>query len=50
MTDDRLPRIVLEGESVGTRPPGRPPKRWRDSWKSTSQEILQRQVRNQQII
>lgn len=46
MAEDRLPRIALEGTPVGNRPPGRPPKRWRDSWQSTSQELLRRQTRN----
>uniref|UniRef100_A0AAR5P179 Reverse transcriptase domain-containing protein n=1 Tax=Dendroctonus ponderosae TaxID=77166 RepID=A0AAR5P179_DENPD len=49
MTDDRLPRIVLEGKPAGTRPPGEPPKRWKDSWQSTSQETIPRQARNQYI-
>ncbi|XP_060533783.1 uncharacterized protein LOC132706454 [Cylas formicarius] len=45
MGEDRLPRIALEGIPVGS-PLGRPPKRWRDSWQSTSQELMQRQARN----
>lgn len=38
MDENRLPRRVLEGRPLGSRQPGRPPKRWRDSWQSTSQE------------
>ena len=34
----RLPNIVLHNQPHGTRPRGRPPKRWKDSWESTSQE------------
>ncbi|XP_019765819.1 uncharacterized protein LOC109541398 [Dendroctonus ponderosae] len=46
MDKNSLPRIVLEGKPVGTRPAGRPPKRWKDSRQSTSQEILQRRAQN----
>lgn len=38
MTEDRLPRIAFQSRPAGDRPPGRPPKRWKDSWQSTSQE------------
>lgn len=38
MTDDRLVKIARNGKPETRRPPGRPPKRWRDSWQSTSQE------------
>ena len=43
MEENRLPRIALEGKPMGKRQPGRPPKRWKDSWQSISQELLQRQ-------
>ncbi|XP_056633386.1 uncharacterized protein LOC130442984 [Diorhabda sublineata] len=32
MDENRLPRIVLENNPPSSRPPGRPPKRWKDSW------------------
>lgn len=34
----KLPTTAPEGKLVDNRLSGRPPKRWRDSWKSTSQE------------
>ena len=43
MEESRLPRIALEGKPAGKRLPGRPPQRWKDSWQSTSQELIQRQ-------
>lgn len=46
MDERRLPRIALEGKPTGKREPGRPPKRWKDSWQSTSQELLQRTHQN----
>ncbi|XP_057652394.1 uncharacterized protein LOC130891583 [Diorhabda carinulata] len=42
MTTDRIAKIVRNNIPHGRRPVGRPPKRWRDSWQSTSQELLQR--------
>jgi hypothetical protein len=39
MDTNRLPHIVSHGKPSGSRPRGRPPKRWRDSWQSTSQEV-----------
>jgi len=44
MEEGRLPRIVLEGKPIGKRAPGRPPKRWKDSWQSTSEELIQRNL------
>jgi len=38
MNEDTLPRIVSENIPTGRRLLGRPSKRWRDSWQSTSQE------------
>ena len=38
MDDDRLAKIISSNNPRGLRLPGRPPKRWRDSWTSTSQE------------
>lgn len=38
MDKNRLPTIALENNPPGSRPHGRPPKRWRDSWQSTSQK------------
>jgi endonuclease/exonuclease/phosphatase family metal-dependent hydrolase len=38
MDAGRLAKITLQGVPTGKRPPGRPPKRWRDSWSSVSQE------------
>ncbi|XP_056637716.1 uncharacterized protein LOC130445851 [Diorhabda sublineata] len=46
MDETRLPRIVLENDPPGSRPPGRLPKRWKDSWQSTSQEKMQMQLHN----
>ena len=46
MEENRLPRIALEGKPIGKRKPGRPPKRWKDSWQSTSQELIQRNLQN----
>ncbi|XP_057657401.1 uncharacterized protein LOC130894538 [Diorhabda carinulata] len=46
MDENRLPRIVLENNPSGSRPPGRPPKRWKVSSQSTSQEKMQRQLQN----
>ncbi|XP_056646891.1 uncharacterized protein LOC130451715 [Diorhabda sublineata] len=46
MDENRLPRIVLEINPPGSRPSRRPPKRWKDSWKSTSVEKMQRQLQN----
>jgi len=45
MEEGRLPRIALEGKPTGKRAPGRPTKRWKDSWQSTSQELIQRNTR-----
>ena len=41
MDDTRLPKIAKNGRPSGTRPPGRPPTRWYESWSSTSQLRLQ---------
>lgn len=38
MGNERIVKAAREGKPEGSRPPGRPPKRWRDSWSSTSQE------------
>ncbi|XP_060534516.1 uncharacterized protein LOC132706935 [Cylas formicarius] len=46
MDENRLSRIVLKNNRPGPRPPGRPPKRCKDSWQSTSQEKMQRQLQN----
>lgn len=46
MDENRLPKIALVGRPAGKRPLGRPPKRWKDSWQSTSQDMLQGNVRN----
>jgi len=46
MEEGRLPRIALEGKTIWKRAPGRPPKRWKDSWQSTSQELIQRNLQN----
>jgi len=46
MEEGRLPRIALEGKPIGKRAPGRPPKRWKESWQSTSQELIQRNLQN----
>ncbi|XP_030763151.1 uncharacterized protein LOC115887795 [Sitophilus oryzae] len=46
MDERRPPRIALEGKPTGKREPGRPPKRWKDSWQTTSQELLQRTHQN----
>lgn len=40
MDDNRLPKIARDGLPRSTRPPGRPPKRWYDSWNSSSQQQL----------
>jgi len=34
MEEGRLPRIALEGKPIGKKAPGKPPKRWKDSWQS----------------
>lgn len=41
MDTERIAKIVLSGKPAGKRPIGRPPKRWRDSWTSVSQENQQ---------
>lgn len=38
MSSNRIPHIALHGTPNGQRRPGRPPKRWRESWSSASQE------------
>jgi len=38
MEEGRLPRIALEGKPIGKRAPGRPPKRWKDSWQSNKKK------------
>ena len=38
MNASRMPYVALHGVPNGQRPPGRPPKRWKDSWSSASQE------------
>jgi len=38
MDRERLPRIARDGKPVAKRPPGRPPKRWAQSWMSSSIE------------
>jgi len=38
MSDDRLAKRARDGRPFTRRPPGRPPKRWRECWTSTSQE------------
>ncbi|XP_057662518.1 uncharacterized protein LOC130897602 [Diorhabda carinulata] len=43
---DENRKIVLENNPPGSRPPGRPPRRWKDSWQSTSHEKIQRQLQN----
>ena len=43
-SSDRMVRIVTDEFPAGNRPPGRPPKRWRDSWTSTSQEQTPRRT------
>ena len=35
---DRILRIAADELPAGNRPQGRPPKRWRDNWTSTSRE------------
>lgn len=39
MGDERLAKIARNGKPAARRPPGRPPKRWKDSWSSASQEV-----------
>ena len=38
MGAERLAKIARNGKPATKRPPGRPPKRWKDSWSSASQE------------
>ncbi|XP_045480943.1 uncharacterized protein LOC123685328 [Harmonia axyridis] len=38
MDEERIARIVRDGNPGTRRPLGRPPKRWKDSWTSISQE------------
>jgi len=43
----RMEEGRLEGKPIGKRAPGRPPKRWKDSWQSTfHQELIQRNLQN----
>jgi len=44
MEEGRLPCIALEGNPIGKRTLGRLPKRWKDSWQSTSQELIQKNL------
>jgi len=46
MEEGRLPRIAVEGKPIGKRAPGRPPKRWKDSWQFTPQELIQKNLQN----
>ncbi|XP_044766305.1 uncharacterized protein LOC123322425 [Coccinella septempunctata] len=39
MQDDRLAKAAYKEKPNTTRPLGRPPKRWADSWTSSSQDI-----------
>uniref|UniRef100_A0AAR5Q8Q0 Endonuclease/exonuclease/phosphatase domain-containing protein n=1 Tax=Dendroctonus ponderosae TaxID=77166 RepID=A0AAR5Q8Q0_DENPD len=41
MDSERIAKIVSNENPAGKRPIGRPPKRWKDSWTSISQEIQQ---------
>jgi len=38
--------ITTVGTLYWKRAPGRPPKRWKESWQSTSQELIQRNRQN----
>lgn len=38
MSSDRIAKIARNGRPASKRPVGRPPKRWKDSWTSISQE------------
>ena len=38
MADDRIAKIAKNSRPLNVRPPGRPPKRWYESWTSGSQE------------
>ena len=38
MDDHRLPKIAMQHKPATSRPVGRPPKRWADSWTSASQD------------
>lgn len=38
MTEDRWAKWAKDGRPNSRRPPGRPPKRWHESWTSVSQE------------
>ncbi|XP_011878666.1 PREDICTED: uncharacterized protein LOC105567969 [Vollenhovia emeryi] len=38
MGEERIARTARDGKPTSRRPPGRPPKRWMDSWTSGSQE------------
>lgn len=40
MDNGRLAKITMKGKPNTRRPQGRPPKRWKDSWVSTSTEDL----------
>lgn len=46
MDKNKLPKIDLKNNPLGSSPPGRLPKRWRDSWHSVSQEKMQRQLQD----
>ena len=39
MSNQRYPKLAVEGRIEGHRPRGRPPKRWLDNIKSSCQEI-----------
>ncbi|XP_045462678.1 uncharacterized protein LOC123672567 [Harmonia axyridis] len=41
MSDDRLAKIAQEEKPNTSRPPGRPPTRWYESWSSSSQQQLE---------
>lgn len=45
MDENRLPKIALENPP-GSRPPWRPPKRWKGSWHFASLEKTQKQLQN----
>jgi len=44
--DERKQSTTYCVKLAGTRPSGRPLKRWKDSWQSTSKKILQKRVQN----
>jgi len=41
MEDNRIAKIARDGRPHSRRPPGSPPKKWKDSWLWTAESLFQ---------